>query len=360
MAHRFQNIPLVLLRWARDAKERGNAVQYLSAKLGPQASTLPTHMRARIRYLRLFAYFSGLFWGDLARECGGSMDRLVRVYRADKFIASGATTACEAEEATIPAEEHTFTHDEFPGYTDPYTSVLWMVDNPLTLAQRRQLSGLCYMHAPTVVQYYLIWLAALKAGLAVPGHGMLDLTYDIASNFSPLRLAHHVLDDVGGSSVNYLKGILQPNSELATLWAKGDHRAYLRQFGPGLVAGFHVYADFLEKDVHKHYQPQAGSKLIGLHAMVIVGMRVDSSGQLFYLLQNWWAGKQFVEVSQEYLAFCDPQIHYVVTPQTGVPRGRHTHSAAMHFAETEAVLEKEERLPLEMAAALRSSQQQLA
>lgn len=337
-----------------EAKKRLEAVQYLSAKLEPIMPNM-TEAQREILQLRLsnldkVAKDPASLSVGQQRYYGEALERLMRVHSAHRFISDGRTDACEAENATIPADEHSFTHAEFPGYTDPNTSVLRMVDDEQTLVQRRQLSGLCYMHAPAVVQYYAIWQAALKAGNATPGHGMLDLTHDIASNFSPLKLAHHVLDDDGGSSFDYLNGILQPGSKIKALEVENDHRSHLLEYGPGLVSGFKVYSDFLVKDVHKHQQPQANSTYIGLHAMVLVGARVDSSGNHSYLLQNWWSGKQFVEVSQEYLAFCSqPQIiYYVGTPQTGVPKGRHTHAAGMHFAETEAVLEKGERLPMEM------------
>lgn len=32
-----------------------------------------------------------------------------------------------------------------------------------------------------------------------------------------------------------------------------------------------------------------------------MGARVDDAGTLFVLLQSWWKGKQFVEVSEAYL-----------------------------------------------------------
>ena len=36
------------------------------------------------------------------------------------------------------------------------------------------------------------------------------------------------------------------------------------------------------------------------HALVLVGIRKDQNNQTFFLLQNFWEGKQFVEVRQGY------------------------------------------------------------
>jgi hypothetical protein len=342
------------------AEERLEAVKYWKAKLEPVKHQLPGLQGGVLSEI-----LSGLAKYAVSRSraqegyYATALERLVLVYRAHKSISTGCMTPCEVGSVTVPAEEHSFTHEEFRGYTDPATSVLLMVNNNHTLVQRGQPSGtLSYMQAPAVVQYYAILHAAQKAGKAAPGHGMLDITYDIAANFSPLQLAYQLLDTKGETSYPYLGDILQPNSQLKPVGTRNDHRSHLRDLGPALVANFQVYSDFLERDVHKHYnvpadipvdyrQRVASSQYKGRHAMVLVGARVDSSGNHFYLLQNWWKGKQFVEVSQEYFDFCNPSIYYVSTPQTDVPPSRRTHPADVRFAETEAVLEKADELPIE-------------
>jgi hypothetical protein len=47
------------------------------------------------------------------------------------------------------------------------------------------------------------------------------------------------------------------------------------------------------------------------HAMVLVGMRKSISGDYYFLLQNWWRGRYFIEVSYDYLTFCQPRITFV-------------------------------------------------
>jgi len=45
------------------------------------------------------------------------------------------------------------------------------------------------------------------------------------------------------------------------------------------------------------------------HSMIILDARKDNKGHYFFLVQNWWSDSQLVEMSDEYLAACDAQIH---------------------------------------------------
>jgi hypothetical protein len=48
-----------------------------------------------------------------------------------------------------------------------------------------------------------------------------------------------------------------------------------------------------------------------VHAMVLIGMRKTKTGQYYFLLQNWWESKPFVEVSSEYFAYCGGIVRFV-------------------------------------------------
>lgn len=52
--------------------------------------------------------------------------------------------------------------------------------------------------------------------------------------------------------------------------------------------------------------------------MVLVGHRKAEDGKQFFLLQNWWCKKQFVEVDKEYLVASGASITFVKTPQSGI------------------------------------------
>ncbi len=75
---------------------------------------------------------------------------------------------------------------------------------------------------------------------------------------------------------------------------------------------------FRNQTKHHHRGKPVGA-LIGLHAMALVGYRKDEDGRRYFLLQNWWKQKQFVEVDEEYLRECEAQLHFVQTDQCEIP-----------------------------------------
>eukprot|EP01041_Mallomonas_annulata_P008127 gene8127-16682_t len=51
-----------------------------------------------------------------------------------------------------------------------------------------------------------------------------------------------------------------------------------------------------------------------LHSMILIGARKTISGEYYFLLQNWWEVKYFIEVSSKYLFQCGATITFVNTP----------------------------------------------
>jgi hypothetical protein len=110
------------------------------------------------------------------------------------------------------------------------------------------------------------------------------------------------------------------------------------------VAQFKVFPEFTDEK-RFHYDSQtlqaaqnrnhgcfsAGSKH-SLHAMVLVGTRTDQAGKRHFLLQNWWAKKQFVDVDIDYMLHCKGKIYFVTTRQTHIPSKYVTQDA--HYGET--------------------------
>ena len=72
--------------------------------------------------------------------------------------------------------------------------------------------------------------------------------------------------------------------------------------------------------------------------MILIGCRTEETKN-YFLLQNWWKKKQFVEVDEEYLKACSPTLFYVKTPQESIPNQFPTNFAK--FAENEN-LDKQE------------------
>jgi len=58
----------------------------------------------------------------------------------------------------------------------------------------------------------------------------------------------------------------------------------------------------------------------GLHAMVLIGARIDPiDGEYWFLLQNWWRDRFFIEVTGDYLASSECSLHFVQNTITEIP-----------------------------------------
>ena len=242
-------------------------------------------------------------------------------YRLDVIYTAG-----DSASNTVPADAHKFTDAEFPGYDRP-DSLLYYVNNPAVCVQRYQRSKLCYLHAPSVVQYYAIEGYCRKHGLT-NNHTMIDIAFHIKKNYDNKGLEKHIFDNDGGNSGKMLREILQPGSALKTVEDLDDCetvRRNLALYGPALVSNFMIHADFIENDaVRKFYGSfPSGSESKGRHAMVLVGYKIVGETTVF-LLQNWWLKKQFVEMDWEYLRSCEPKLIWVVTDQASIPDGMPT------------------------------------
>jgi len=224
-------------------------------------------------------------------------ERLIRLMASEEEIHS----------CTIPKDLHNWSESEFPGYNK---ANVFFLNRPTALSQRYQLSGLCYMNGPAMVQHY----ALTHNNRDVP---MIDLLKFIKEHFSARQLEKHIFDDEGGVSSVFLQSILQPNSTLITTGLPQLPNLF-DTHGPGLVSKFQVHEDFYDSSIRKHYGKPSGD-MKGWHAMTLVGHRIDEKGTPYYLLQNWWKNKQFVEVDADYLEHCGANFHFIKTPQTAIP-----------------------------------------
>jgi hypothetical protein len=88
------------------------------------------------------------------------------------------------------------------------------------------------------------------------------------------------------------------------------------------VSLFVVHEDFTNI-AQLSYDGKPQGEKVGRHAMVLIGAReevIPSKGvKRWFLLQNWWSKKQFVEVSDEYLEACEATVYFVKTRQTEIP-----------------------------------------
>jgi hypothetical protein len=235
-------------------------------------------------------------------------ERIAFVQARERLIRLVSTEE-EFHSDTVPDNVHRFTHEEFPGYEDEN---VFFLHHPNSLSQRYQRSGLCYMHAPAMVQHYAIQKNA-KSNLP-----MLDLLKYVKEHFTADQLREHVFKNEGGDSIGFLKSILQPDPILVTS-AMSTHVELYNQHGPGLVSRFELHEDFWDSSKRHHYGKSTG-KCIGNHAMAFVGHRSDKvKNKSYFLLQNWWQKKQFVEVDEEYLKHSGAIVTFIETPQTHIP-----------------------------------------
>ena len=193
--------------------------------------------------------------------------------------------------------------------------------------------GLCYMHAPAVMQHNLVTLHS-----GGKHHEMLNVAKYIVKFFSADMIYDRVVNDTGASSAAFLQNIMGLElinihefsidagnpKDAAIVTAKSTTAeaelvaTFLKTAGVGLVARFKVEPAFQGNDVSFTANALRG-KVVGLHAMTLVGHREDD-GQHLFLLQNWWKEKQFIEVSAEYLAAARAGIMFVLEEVTEIPK----------------------------------------
>jgi hypothetical protein len=179
---------------------------------------------------------------------------------------------------------------QLPVWGDPRTSYVVFRDHPdlaekNAFVERVQLSGLCYMHGPIVLQHYLVQMRRVEKV------HMLDMAAFLRQRMSAQRLQSHIWDNAGGDSVVFLGQILlqEPEPVISTLGSRGsDWRECLERFGPLLVSGMGVESAF-QQEAAVHTGKRVGP-VLGRHAMVLVGHRREGSDDRF-LMQNWWKRK---------------------------------------------------------------------
>ena len=201
------------------------------------------------------------------------------------------------------------------------------------------LSGLCFMHAPVVLQHYLV---AMQTDNRVPS---LDIARYMRRYRSSKDLHAHIMADGGGFSAGFAETILVPDSKLKPVVPDDDDKitARLEQYGPALLSGFIVDEDFRNTAVHQHLgERDEASKIVGMHAMLVVGHRQEGNSTRL-LVQNWWRQKPFIEVDTAYLTSTKAQLNFALTPQPTIPE----HFPTSDASHVELELDFPEQMPLE-------------
>ena len=197
----------------------------------------------------------------------------------------------------------------------------------MLIIRKQQISGLCYLHGSEVVEHYLVSIASeckINSSIDVGKCGYFLLRGD--------KLANFLVNDEGGSSEDTLLNICNMERfdtkyfcipdivELPDVYI-GICNLVLNYVAdqPALVSTFKVHEDFqFSNSVSFSGSPDSENEVMrnAMHSMVLIGARKSLRGKYYFLLQNWWDGKYFVEVSGEYIHNCGAMITFLTKPVT--------------------------------------------
>jgi hypothetical protein len=189
---------------------------------------------------------------------------------------------------------------------------------------RRQLSGLCFMHAPVVLQHYLV---AIETGAT--NVEMIDVASYIGQFRKGSALLFHIKENFGGNAEQFMREInYHVNLETDRVSIPDVSASYFSSIcedlmsyltlKPALVSNFRVDDLFLTSE-DCSFSTTSDSRYIGNHAMVLIGMRRCPDKKFMFLLQNWWEKKFFIEVSASYMKNSDARITMFKSPIPRIP-----------------------------------------
>lgn len=188
--------------------------------------------------------------------------------------------------------------------------------------QEAQLSRNCYLPAAITAQTYAVRKGTLN-DQSSPTSRTIRTDQYIRRAFGPDQLYRRIMHNKGGKASEVFENLSAlPVKANAKISATDSNAAiilqHLQNYGAGLVTGFHVDAEFKEKERFSYSGRVAvdPNKKTG-HAMVLVGFRKErATGEVWLLLQNWWKDKQFVEVTLEYFQSSKTIIYFPMQKHT--------------------------------------------
>jgi hypothetical protein len=158
---------------------------------------------------------------------------------------------------------------------------------------------------------------------------MLDMTKYMKKHMAARQLYNHIWENQGGDSFDFLQKILSDNLDddddaveyTNRQLRKADLCQDLKNYGPGLVSGFHVSEEFKDMNVWQHVGKRANN-FVGMHAILLIGYRIfkveDGTMMIRYLLQNWWKRKAYIEVDIDFLASSRCQVRFITKRQSEI------------------------------------------
>ena len=143
----------------------------------------------------------------------------------------------------------------------------------------------------------------------------------IAEEFTPGQILDHLTKEEGGPSQRFAKQIMGLRASELEIFLPTTEvlAATLKKYGVGLVSYMLADSNFNDGTDKCSYLDDNCKDDGGGHAMVVVGHRTHA-GRHIFLLQNWWRNKQLIEVSAEYMAKSQAQVHFVTKKLEHIPK----------------------------------------
>ena len=195
---------------------------------------------------------------------------------------------------------------------------------------RRERSGLCAVHASVTLQHYLDSLRN-----KTENHITFDVSHYIREKMSKEKQKQFLLTGkFGVTALDFFMTItgttLEDFDPYSSAKANACGEAYFNKYKRGMLDSFSTYRepalvsnfatskslkdpnkvtyegrenDFKYKDATKTTKRR--------HAMILIGMYVDDGGMLWFLIQNTWKDRYFLEISAEYFISCEAFVRFV-------------------------------------------------
>jgi len=202
-------------------------------------------------------------------------------------------------------------------------------DHPSAFVFRNQISGTCFMSAALVMQSVLVALHTNHPKL------MINLPAYLLQPKAKPMLRKYIMES-GGDSFYFLKTILADRVALSVpLTTANELQQTLLDSKILLVPGFAVYSEFYSSYLRYHLGEPTGY-FTGRHSLLLIGFK-SVMGHTYFLLQNSWASKPFVEVDFAYLKSCATEVVRVINPQPYIPVGFNVTSGWSYFEMTKGM-----------------------
>jgi uncharacterized protein YqgQ len=320
--------------------------------------TLPNHEDCKKILDFIYRYLDCCKYPDIYRQLREAFQYNDRLFdRLERIVLIGDTASDK-----VPDDVQTFESfcEKNPAWKNPESYVCFRDDpqykGKCVLKQRVQHSALCYIHAPSVLLYYLYKRNHPEF------HELIDISHYIKNNFNNELLYKHLFGDIGGDSLDLLRHLTMHKVSIKCVNVEDITQEMLKKYGPMLAHSFLVYEDLIRLNISSHnertyemslhenkqrinyfrnsrqlsfsslndlsmecfneeniFKDAKGnaccvkiSELIPdkKHALLLVGIRKDEN-DTYYLFQNWWKGKQFFEANSFYVEKCEVAINFV-------------------------------------------------